>query len=1028
MFKKYTLIDNFDKINMARYNTILGPNYEFKNFKETMSTAPPGVISGLWPPYNNYLNYNAYNVVPDIYRFVANRRFFIDKANWDLVRPEHLHDQMSSTAQHSGQNTWYNPLEGTPIRIDVLELDTILKDNLKIVNANLHLDQYDTSPELVTNIDGTKEHIAITNPYPETSLAKFQVAAAFFRKKWKDKPGMAITELGSTAVRLHSRFERYSNYQYWNFQYVHYTVAKGIKDEWNADEWLMSADAGHGSVYKYIENLLMFNPFRIKTTANGDLLEHSNQGYRPKHTYFVADFSVGTNQKPKEFDYTVNKSVVEIVPSYNYYAPAAESFPASVESELQLPNIYTYFALKNTYNNSEKFTYYQNLVTTNTGAQINPKLFSISDYYAIVTQSIFQDEAELETEGAIVYQNRAVVITDKSFLSGIDKLKQKFPYGIEVLLPSLNSPLAQILSNEGSLSPFMSILTNYFKDSYAKQCLSHNFIMHRRDEQKGPSGETSAERLQETLAFSELQVFDLSGFIDSGKESFLTTGQSASYKKYLNDMLIAKFGKTIHQFGQGGDPEGDLGMSVLMQSFESIKNYINIKRLGEFYDVWDGKKCHTEPVVIEIAKYKKVAPGQTGAPAPNKYIQSIFLPATGGIINEDKQIMPLKYFDTQVFYGEEYVYEIFVHTLVVGATYETNRTNEHANPNTTGAEGTGLKGSYLDAQYPIIAYQSMNDVSTVISSHNGIDYGVQDDADFFFKPYALIVRAPFYNNKSLLAAAQKQETTTVLDMPPLPPEIRFIPYRNVDNKILVLLNINYGQRTMLPIKLNRDGDHEKIQQQLINQQHLSKHKDLEPALGSYANPKTHLIYKTDDSGGGTWRIYRSPKKPQAWGGHSPVTATTINSDEKNSYEDKILKNTDYYYFARYIDVHGNVSNPTNIFYLRMVKEEGFPPYLIVKPFYFKEEKLERLITDIPFKKYLKVNLRSSIRKIVGTKFEDTDLTYDFPHNSGIKYKFRVTSVKTGKKIDVNVDFSRRKMIQYSDGIDEDINDDINDLS
>ena len=107
-----------------------------------------------------------------------------------------------------------------------------------------------------------------------------------------------------------------------------------------------------------------------------------------------------------------------------------------------------------------------------------------------------------------------------------------------------------------------------------------------------------------------------------------------------------------------------------------------------------------------------------------------------------------------------------------------------------------------------------------------------------------------------------------------------------------------------------------------------------------------------------------------------------------------------------------------MFHLRMVKEEGFPPYLVVKPYYFKKEKEEGLVTDITFKKYLKINLNDSIRKVVGSNFTDADLTYDFPSNSGTKYKFRITSIKTGKKIDLNIDFSRRKVM--NDGTTPDL--------
>ena len=45
----------------------------------------------------------------------------------------------------------------------------------------------------------------------------------------------------------------------------------------------------------------------------------------------------------------------------------------------------------------------------------------------------------------------------------------------------------------------------------------------------------------------------------------------------------------------------------------------------------------------------------------------------------------------------------------------------------------------------------------------------------------------------------------------------------------------------------------------------------------------------------------------------------IDNAQASGYQDDILPNVDYYYFARFEDIHENISNPTNIFYIRMVK-------------------------------------------------------------------------------------------------------------
>ena len=82
-------------------------------------------------------------------------------------------------------------------------------------------------------------------------------------------------------------------------------------------------------------------------------------------------------------------------------------------------------------------------------------------------------------------------------------------------------------------------------------------------------------------------------------------------------------------------------------------------------EVYEGKNCHTEIIAYEIVKSKPwdKTKQYNSKSNCNKRIQSIFIP---NIFGEDN---PLTYFDSQVFYDKEYVYEVYAHTLVVGAMY-----------------------------------------------------------------------------------------------------------------------------------------------------------------------------------------------------------------------------------------------------------------------------------------------------------------------------------------------------------------------
>jgi hypothetical protein len=364
-----------------------------------------------------------------------------------------------------------------------------------------------------------------------------------------------------------------------------------------------------------------------------------------------------------------------------------------------------------------------------------------------------------------------------------------------------------------------------------------------------------------------------------------------------------------------------------------------------------------------------------------EHIQSIFLPSLHS--SED-----ISYLDTQVFYGQEYIYEIFTHSLVVGAVYKITREAIAEEPG-------------QDAANFNVEFNAKSEVTTNIAP---IQLPAVTDIPMATK--AVIVRAPYYNNDSILGEVdevpEEKETTTVLDMPPMPPDVSFYPYKDKSNKILVLLNVNYGERAMTPVKIFAE-DEEKIA----------------AARDTQKKPSGPIIYKTDDAKG-AYRIYRTQRKPANWDDFSDAQSHTVDSTTNTGYNDFIEMNTDYYYFARFTDVHGNISNPTAIFFIRIVKEGGFPPYLVTHTYDFSES--QKIQTDRSFKKYIKIGLADGTRELINAAggIQQVDLGYKKPGAADQlkKYKIRLTSKKTGKKIDINVDFAKTINTNYLDKVKE----------
>ena len=186
-------------------------------------------------------------------------------------------------------------------------------------------------------------------------------------------------------------------------------------------------------------------------------------------------------------------------------------------------------------------------------------------------------------------------------------------------------------------------------------------------------------------------------------------------------------------------------------------------------------------------------------------------------------------------------------------------------------------------------------------------------------------------------------------------------------------------------------------------------------IEGFLKPLNNLLitYQTDDFKG-TYKVWRTTEKPIGWGAFYNSTPVEIDNRQSTAYQDDILPNVDYYYFARFEDMNGNFSNPTDIFYLRMVKEGGFPPYLIVKTYNFLEGR-PPFVYEKSFRKYLKIRLADNTREYYDINdLNKIDFGYKKANSSnGLKkYKVRITSKKTGKKLDINIDFNKTISNQY----------------
>tara|TARA_R110000824_G_scaffold28907_6_gene96698 strand:+ start:20817 stop:22325 length:1509 start_codon:yes stop_codon:yes gene_type:complete len=295
----------------------------------------------------------------------------------------------------------------------------------------------------------------------------------------------------------------------------------------------------------------------------------------------------------------------------------------------------------------------------------------------------------------------------------------------------------------------------------------------------------------------------------------------------------------------------------------------------------------------------------------------------------------------------------------------------------------------------------------------------------------------------------KQDTDTVaLDLPyapsiratiqddsPLPPMSRIAPYQGISSKLLIMLNSNTGEYLARPVAILPE-DLEKLANIYLNQKGVIYTPDeVENLINDplAAEEDYALEYKKDDPTT-SFQIFRTTVRPTSYTdfntGQNPHATIVSNvsygkQSDGASLVDDIEPNKKYYYCFRSLDVHNNFSNPTHVFEVEMMDNDG-QVYIIIKTIEFiigpqrSPSKLGRRFIYIE-PSIANLTLESTDIFLTGPQTLDSITPEDVPPDNILgatlaapppgdekvwdkQYKIRVTSTKTSRKFDLNLTF------------------------
>ena len=267
-------------------------------------------------------------------------------------------------------------------------------------------------------------------------------------------------------------------------------------------------------------------------------------------------------------------------------------------------------------------------------------------------------------------------------------------------------------------------------------------------------------------------------------------------------------------------------------------------------------------------------------------------------------------------------------------------------------------------------------------------------------PSIRLVEVPFFTH-----------TGKMVDSPPLPPDVNIVPYRGENGKALIWLNSTVGEQEMYPIAISKSD------RNLINDIRRDK----------FLGPTDKITYRSDDNAS-AFEILRLSVRPEKYSDFvnnrrayltTQIEAESFERASSASMVDDVLPNQKYYYTFRTVDIHGNRSNPTKVYEIELVDNDG-AVYMITNIIDLEEipephdsvRQVKRYAHIVPRVTQGLFNIAKSNLEDAESALEARSYALGVEDESiwGKKFKIRFISKSTGRKIDLNVTYKRRHEI------------------
>ena len=572
--------------------------------------------------------------------------------------------------------------------------------------------------------------------------------------------------------------------------------------------------------------------------------------------------------------------------------------------------------------------------------------------------------------------------TEMGFYDKLNYRKNMFPMYVEMNIPTLNiGPLGRIIEKTKSstsctnavvTAPHQTVTVDLMTDAFVtpgvEPVLDDNYDEYVYSVYSDISAEMPRMRqstIQERFWTQGIRVYNASDWLAAINNDI----DAQVVSEEGNERLAAQCPGLI-------DRARSQSISDYIDS-ESRRSLLSYEdHLASVYSSTDENLTESGFCKAETLVYKLVKLAHNG-----DLIQNFYFPNTS---KEDI----IKFVDTQVkpaWSGTRYQYELYAYAVVYGSRFKI----------------------------------TLDDFQ--LRSTNGEVF-----ADMIVEtlPNPKIIEYPIFTTlQATLGFGVSYPPVSIDDRPPTRPEMRITPYKGNYRQILINFEIGTGEflgRDSIPYIMLSDEDFDEdlgFKQSAIYQKKFL----------NYSLQMPNLEFKSE--GGldvNRVELYRTEELPEGLRdkrvlyrafGDTPHKVLDISSDEDIplehrakafDFKDTLSPNKKYYYTSRTRDVRGHFSNPSEIYEVELVYNDGiyFPIIKLYEPKLSKTKK-----TDKKLVQYLEIK-PAEIQTHVETQLTNFGFLASRKGlmESDVQYKkflVRITSRDTGRKFDINLAFLKK---------------------